>query len=253
MERRRIQVPRPRTPRERIMLAIDRPRLDEATVELIRQLAPKVGAVKIGLELYTAEGPRAVEAVKAAGGRVFLDLKLLDIPNTVRGAARAAARLGVDFLTVHALGGEAMLFEAWQGAVEGAGTARAPALLAVTVLTSLDAAALAAVGVQGTPEEAVLRLARLAIASKIPGLVCSPLEVRALRHALGPDPLLVTPGIRGAESLPDDQRRTLSPREAVEAGSDYLVIGRPILAAPDPIVAAELIGQQIAAADAPRP
>ncbi|HEX7126284.1 MAG TPA: orotidine 5'-phosphate decarboxylase / HUMPS family protein, partial [Thermodesulfobacteriota bacterium] len=156
-------------------------------------------------------------------------------------------------LTVHASGGETMLLEAWQGAVEGAGTARPPTLLAVTVLTSLDAAGLAAVGVQGSPEEAVLRLARLAIASRIPGLVCSPLEVRALRAALGPDPLLVTPGIRGAESLPDDQRRTLSPREAVEAGSDYLVIGRPILAAPDPIVAAELIGQQIAAADASRP
>lgn len=244
---------RPRAPWERIMVALDRAAMDDATRDLIRHLAPKVGAIKVGLELYTAEGPRAVEAVKAAGGRVFLDLKLLDIPNTVRAAARAAARLGVDFLTVHASGGEAMLFDAWQGAVEGAGTGRPPTLLAVTVLTSLDAADLAAVGMQGSPEDAVLRLGRLAITANIPGLVCSPLEVGTLRRALGRDPLLVTPGIRGAESLPDDQRRTMSPRQAVEAGSDYLVIGRPILTAPDPIVAAELISQQIAAADAPRP
>jgi orotidine-5'-phosphate decarboxylase len=241
------------SPSERIMVAIDRPALDEATRDLIRRLAPKVGAVKVGLELYTAEGPRVVEAVKAAGGRVFLDLKLLDIPNTVRGAARVAARLGVDFLTVHASGGEAMLFEAWQGAAEGAGTARPPTLLAVTVLTSFDAGGLAAIGMQGSLEDAVVRLARLAIKASIPGLVCSPLEVRSLRRELGRDTLLVTPGIRGPESLPDDQRRTLSPREAVEAGSDYLVIGRPILNAPDPVLAAELISQQIAAADAPRP
>ncbi len=243
---------RPASPRERIMLALDRSAMDEATRDLIRHLAPKVGAVKIGLELFTAEGPKAVEAVKAAGGRVFLDLKLHDIPNTVRGAARAAARLGVDFLTVHASGGEPMLFDAWQGAVEGAGTGTPPTLLAVTVLTSLDDGALAAVGMRGPVDDAVLRLARVAIQANIPGVVCSPLEVQTLRRALGPSPLLVTPGIRGPESLPDDQRRTLSAREAVEAGSDYLVIGRPILSAPDPVAAAELITEQIAAADASR-
>ncbi len=240
---------RPRSPRERIVLAVDRPDL-EGVRPLLARLAPGVGAVKIGLELYTAAGPVAVEAVRAAGGRVFLDLKLHDIPNTVAGAVRSAAGLGVDFLTLHAAGGPAML-EAAVAAAAGAG-ARGPVLLAVTVLTSLDGAALSAVGLTGPAEAAVLRLARLAVAAGVRGLVCSPLEVPALRGALGDEPLIVTPGIRtGGTTAGDDQRRTLSAAAAVRAGSDYVVVGRPVLAAPDPAAALERLVAELAAADAP--
>lgn len=237
---------RPASPRERLMLALDRPRLDDETRRLVARLAPRVGAVKVGLELYTAEGPRAVEAVKAAGGRVFLDLKLHDIPNTVRGATRSAAVLGVDFLTVHAAGGLRMLREAAEEAAGG------PVLLAVTVLTSLDDAALDEVGLAGPTRSAVLRLARLAVDAGIPGLVCSPLEAAPLRRALGSAPLLVTPGIRDPEAPADDQVRTLSAAEALRAGSDYLVVGRPVLRAPDPEAAVERLVETMAAADAPR-
>jgi orotidine-5'-phosphate decarboxylase len=226
------------------MLAFDRPCLDEAARVLLGRLAGRVGAVKVGLELYTAEGPDAVRAVQREGGRVFLDLKLHDIPNTVRGAARAAARLGVDFLTVHAAGGEAMLRAAAEGAGEGGGTT----LLAVTVLTSLDAATLAAVGLKGPTEAAALRLARLAVEAGVPGLVCSPREAAPIRDALGPAPLLVTPGIRGAGTPADDQQRTLSAAEALAAGSDYLVVGRPVLDAPDPEAALERLLAEAASA-----
>jgi orotidine-5'-phosphate decarboxylase len=235
---------RPASPRERVMLALDRPDLAAAR-PLLARLASRVGAVKVGLELFTAAGPAAVAAVKEAGGRVFLDLKLHDIPNTVKGAARAAARLGVDFLTVHAAGGTAML----TAAVEGGGArGPGPTLLAVTLLTSLDEAALATIGLAGPPEAAVVRLARLATAAGVPGLVSSPREVPALRRALGGRPLVVTPGIRAASGPADDQRRTLSAAEALHAGSDYLVVGRPLLDAPDPEAALEALVAEIAAA-----
>jgi orotidine-5'-phosphate decarboxylase len=235
---------RPASPRDRVMLALDRPDLAAAR-PLLARLASRVGAVKLGLELFTAAGPAAVAAVKEAGGRVFLDLKLHDIPNTVKGAARAAAGLGVDFLTVHAAGGTAMLAAALEGS--GAG-GPGPTLLAVTVLTSLDEAALAAIGLAGPSEAAVVRLARLATAAGVPGLVCSPREVPALRRALGGRPLVVTPGIRAASAAGDDQRRTLSAVEALHAGSDYLVVGRPLLEAPDPEAALEALVAEIAAA-----
>lgn len=232
------------------MLALDRPDLEGAR-PLLGRLAPRVGAVKIGLELYIAAGPAAVEAVREAGGRVFLDLKLHDIPNTVAGAVRAAARLGVDFLTLHAAGGPAML-EAAAVAAAAVPGGRGPILLAVTVLTSLDEVALSAVGLAGPPEAAALRLARLAVAAGVPGLVCSPLEVPALRGALGADPLIVTPGIRsGAVAPGDDQRRTLPAAAAVRAGSDYVVVGRPVLADPDPEGALERLVAELAGVDAP--
>jgi orotidine-5'-phosphate decarboxylase len=238
---------RPGSPRDRVVLAFDR--LDLAAARpLLRRLASRVGAVKVGLELYTAAGPAAVEAAREAGGRVFLDLKLHDIPNTVEGAARAAARLGVDFLTVHAAGGPAMLAAALAGAAAGASGRPGPTLLAVTVLTSLDEAALAAVGLAGPPGVAALRLARLAVAAGVPGLVCSPQEVADFRQALGAAPLIVTPGIR-ATAAGDDQRRTLAAAAALRAGSDYVVVGRPVLADPDPEGALERLVEELAAAE----
>ncbi|MGD9511222.1 MAG: orotidine-5'-phosphate decarboxylase [Geminicoccaceae bacterium] len=212
-----------------IFCAVDRPDL-EGTLALARALAPHVGGIKLGLEFFTAQGPRGVEAVAALGLPIFLDLKLHDIPNTVAGAVREVARLGVAYLTVHASGGRAMLEAA--ASVPGR-----PSLLGVTVLTSLDAADLAELGIVASPDQHALRLARLAVAAGLEGLVCSPLEIAALRHALGPVPKIVVPGIRPGDAG-DDQKRVLAPAEALALGADLLVIGRPITRAPVPAEAA---------------
>jgi orotidine-5'-phosphate decarboxylase len=212
-------------------------------VRLADAVAPHCGMVKVGLAFFLANGAAGFLAL---GGRpVFLDLKLHDIPNTVAGAVRAVLPLRPRMLTLHAAGGAAMMAAARQAA-EAAGPAR-PKLLGVTVLTSLDADALHATGVAGDPAEQVLRLARLAIAAGADGLVCSPLEVRMLRAALGSGPLLVVPGIRPAGAPLGDQARTLTPREAAAAGADWLVVGRPITAAADPAAAAAAIAAEIAA------
>jgi orotidine-5'-phosphate decarboxylase len=200
-------------------------------------IGPHCGLFKLGLEFFLANGAAGYRAV---GGRpVFLDLKLHDIPNTVAGAVRAVLPLAPRMLTLHAAGGAAMIAAARQAA-EAAGDAR-PWLLAVTVLTSLDGAALAATGVSDTPADQVLRLARLALAAGADGLVCSPLEVAVLRAELGPGPRLVVPGIRPAGSASDDQVRVMTPREAVAAGADWIVVGRPITGAADPGAAAAAI------------
>jgi orotidine-5'-phosphate decarboxylase len=204
-------------------------------------VAPHCGLFKLGLEFFLANGGAGVRAI--SGRPIFLDLKLHDIPNTVAGAVRAVLPLGPRMLTLHAAGGGGMIAAARQAA-EAAGPAR-PMLLAVTVLTSLDAAGLAATGVADSPAAQVLRLARLAIEAGADGLVCSPLEVAMLRDALGPGPALVVPGIRPAGSAAGDQMRTMTPRDAVEAGADWIVVGRPITAAPDVGQAAAAIAAAI--------
>ena len=222
------------TAADRICVALDFPAWREAE-PFARAVAPAVGMLKVGLELFAAEGPAVVRAAAALGRPVFLDLKLHDIPNTVEGAARSAAASGASLLTVHASGGAAMV----AAAVKGAGGKLR--VLAVTVLTSLDAAALRAVGLDGPPEAAVVRLARLAVDAGAGGLVCSPHEVRAVRAAVGPGPLLVVPGVRPAGAAKGDQARVATPAEAVAAGADVIVLGRPLRDAPDPLAAARKI------------
>ncbi len=205
-------------------------------------VAPHCGMLKLGLEFYLANGAEGVRLIDDRP--VFLDLKLHDIPNTVAGAVRAVLPLRPALLTLHAAGGSAMIAAA-RAAAEAAGPAR-PKLLAVTVLTSMDAEALHDIGVAGGPRQQVLRLARLAIAAGADGLVCSAHEVTALRASLGPDVLLVVPGIRPAGSDKGDQARTMTPREAADAGADWLVVGRPITAAADPGAAAGAIAAELA-------
>jgi orotidine-5'-phosphate decarboxylase len=229
--------------REAIAFALDYPTLSEAT-EGARCVAPAVGVLKIGLELFVREGPRAVELGHTFDRPVFLDLKLCDIPETVERAVQNAAALGVRYLTIHASGGRAML----ERAAAAADRSSSPlTLLAVTVLTSLDQADLAALGVAGTPAEHALRLAQLAASAGVRGFVTSPHEVSALRQALGPDVVLVTPGIRPAGAQAGDQKRVATPRVALAAGASLLVIGRPIRDAADPRAAAEGIVREIAA------
>jgi orotidine-5'-phosphate decarboxylase len=223
---------------DRICVPLDFPALAEAE-RFARQVAPHVGMLKVGLELFTAEGPAAVRAIAALGLPVFLDLKLHDIPNTVEGAARSAAATGARLLTVHAAGGAAMV----RAAVKGAGPG--VRVLAVTVLTSLDAAALDAIGLAGPPEAAVVRLARLAVDAGAGGLVCSPHEVHAVRAAVGPKPLLVVPGVRPAGAAVGDQARVATPAAAVADGADVIVVGRPIREAADPVAAAKAIAAEL--------
>ncbi len=237
---------------DRIFVALDVESLPEAAA-LLDRLDGVLTGCKIGSQLYTAAGPAAIELARKRGFRVFLDLKFHDIPNTVAGATREAARLGVFMLNVHASGGLAMLRAAAQAAARAAqdfATARA-LCLGVTVLTSLDRPALAReVGVLGTVEAHVLHLARLTREAGLDGCVASPQEIRPLRLALGNRWVIVTPGIRPdagrSESARDDQMRVATPRAALAAGADYLVIGRPITAAADPAAAAREILAELA-------
>jgi orotidine-5'-phosphate decarboxylase len=236
------------TPRERIFVAIDTP--DPARARnLARMLTGRVGGFKVGLEAFVASGPSLVRELRDDGHIVFLDLKLHDIPNTVEGAAAAAARLGVGFLTVHALGGPEMISRAVK-ACEASAVAGdvPPVVLAVTILTSHDDASLARVGIDGRCADAVSRLATLAREAGAGGLVCSPLEVAAARR-VHPAGILVVPGIRPASPgprKPDDQARVATPADAVRAGADRIVVGRPITEAPDPAAAADAIAEDIA-------
>lgn len=221
-------------PKDRICSALDFASW-EAAAPFARLVAPHVGMLKVGLELFTAEGPPVVRAAAGLGRPVFLDLKLHDIPATVEGAAASAAATGASLLTVHAAGGAEMVRAAVRG---GGGRVR---ILAVTVLTSLDAAALERIGLAGPPQAAVVRLARLAVEAGAGGLVCSPHEVAAVRAAVGPGPLLVVPGVRPPGSPRGDQARVATPAEAVAAGADVIVVGRPLRDAPDPVAAAQAI------------
>jgi orotidine-5'-phosphate decarboxylase len=213
-----------------IIVALDFPTRD-AALKLADQLDPKLCRVKVGKELFTSCASEIVGTLRDKGFEVFLDLKFHDIPNTVAGACRSAARLGVWMMNVHASGGEAMM-RAAREAVDS--VARPPMLIAVTVLTSLTGPELEHVGLAGSVMENVERLARIARACGLDGVVCSAQEATQVRQATGADFTLVTPGIRLAADAPDDQARVVTPREAVRLGADYLVIGRPITGSPDP-------------------
>jgi orotidine-5'-phosphate decarboxylase len=214
-------------PSERIIVALDVPNRDEG-LALVRQLTPHPGLFKIGLQLYTAAGPEMVQAVRDLGGRVFLDLKLHDIPNTVGRAVESASSLGVEMLTLHLSGGRAMIDTAVRSARDGM------LLLGVTVLTSSDEATLREIGVNSSMQEQVLRLAQLGVENGVSGIVASPHELGPLRSAHGAKIKIVTPGIRPSGSGAGDQKRVTTPAEAFRAGADFLVIGRPITAASDP-------------------
>jgi orotidine-5'-phosphate decarboxylase len=227
-------------PEDRLIVALDFPSGGEA-LGFVGRLEGVCRWFKVGMELYYAAGNQLVDTLRSKGFGVFLDLKLHDIPNTVAGGVRSVGGIGASLLTVHAGGGRAML----EAAAEAARAPGAPRLLAVTVLTSMDAGELAGVGVMASPAEQVLRLARLARAAGIDGMVCSAEEVGTLRSDLGDEVLLVTPGIRSAEDAVDDQRRVVTPKRAIEAGSSMLVVGRPITRASDPAAAAQRVLDEI--------
>ena len=228
--------------RNPIIVALDVPTAD-AALKFVEQLAPVSGGFKVGSELFTSAGPEIVRRIRALGALVFLDLKFHDIPNTVAKAVAAAVQLDVQMLTVHASGGTEMLKAAEQAAQETAWRlGRTPPLvLGVTVLTSLDAGALREVGLDVNVDYQVRRLANVTTQAGLRGLVCSPLEVVKLRQMLPPSTQLVTPGVRTGAEKADDQKRTLTPREAIAAGANWLVIGRPICAVENPRDAAEKI------------
>jgi orotidine-5'-phosphate decarboxylase len=225
-----------------IIVALDVPQVDSA-IQLAERLSGLVGAFKIGSELFTAAGPQILRQIRQTGASVFLDLKFHDIPNTVAKAVASAVRLDVQMLTVHTSGGLEMLKAAETAAQEGAGKPgqKPPLVLGVTVLTSMSGTDLNAIGIEATPARQVERLAGLAVQAGLRGLVCSPLEVVGLRQILPPSIQLVTPGIRAPGDDAGDQKRTLSPAEAIAAGANWLVIGRPIYAASDPVGAAKRI------------
>ena len=228
---------------ERILCAIDTADLGEA-LDLAQALAGRIGGLKIGKQLFTAHGPDAVARITGAGHQVFLDLKFHDIPATVAAAVAAAADLGCFVLTVHASGGPEMLRAAARAT---AAIANPPLVVGVTVLTSLNDGDLDTVGQSGPVPRQVLRLAELARECGLGGVVCSPHEITALRDALGGDFKLIVPGVRPDWAGADDQKRIMTPAEAVAAGADYLVIGRPITRAADPAEAAGRIADEIAA------
>lgn len=240
-------------PRSSLIVALDFDSLSSA-LKFATQIADLVGMFKIGNQLFTAAGPAAVKEIAALGSGVFLDLKFHDIPNTVAGAVLSASAMpGVELLNVHALGGKAMMEAAAQAVSAGVPMgADRPRLLAVTVLTSMDQKTMREVGMGGTPKSLVVRLAELAKESGVDGVVASVHEAKAIRKACGDGFLIVTPGVRptdsGVRPSGDDQSRKASPREAIRAGADFLVVGRPILAAENPRAAAESMVEEIASA-----
>jgi len=222
-----------------LIVALDVDNRAEA-VEKVKAIGDSVGFYKIGLELFTAEGPDVVKAVKDLGKRIFLDLKFHDIPRTVERAVKSGAKLGVDLMTIHSVGGKAMIKAAADAAAEFG--AKGPKILAVTVLTSLDQTDLADVGIiNRTPADQVLAMAKFATENGAHGLVCSPKEVGTLSKMLKEGTLFITPGVRPAGSAVGDQKRVATPAEAVRDGATHLVVGRPILAAEDPVAAAKAI------------
>ncbi|MCU0766173.1 MAG: orotidine-5'-phosphate decarboxylase [Gammaproteobacteria bacterium] len=236
----------PRTTEPRVIVALDFADLGPAR-ELVRRLDPTLCRLKVGKEMYTRYGPHFVEELIKAGYEVFLDLKFHDIPNTVAAACAAAADLGVWMINVHASGGRKMMEAARERL---AVASHRPLLIAVTVLTSMGEGDIREVGYAGTPEENVLRLAALAHGAGLDGVVCSPREATALRAAEGADFLLVTPGVRPPTASADDQQRVMTPADAISAGADYLVVGRPVTKSPDPLGVLREISAQVVAASA---
>lgn len=226
----------------RVIVALDFP--DQAkAIELVERLEPGRCRLKVGKEMFTRYGPPFVERLRKLGFEIFLDLKFHDIPNTVAAACDAAADLQVWMMNLHASGGRRMMEAARERLERHSGR---PLLVAVTLLTSLAEQDIAEIGYRGAPLENVLRLAALTRKSGLDGVVCSPLEAAEIRRHIGDEFLLVTPGVRPRAEAPDDQRRVMTPGEAIAAGSSYLVVGRPITAAPDPVRALEAIGGEIA-------
>ena len=226
----------------RVIVALDFPEQARA-LELVDQLSPQLCRLKVGKEMFTRFGPAFVEQLRLRGFEVFLDLKFHDIPNTVAAACDAAADLQVWMMNLHASGGRRMMEAALERLQRHS---QRPLLVAVTILTSLTKEEIAEVGYRGDPAENVLRLASLTREAGLDGVVCSPLEVAEIRRRLGDEFLLVTPGVRPASSAQDDQRRVMTPGEAIAAGSSYLVVGRPITGATDPISALRAINGEIA-------
>ena len=218
--------------KEHIIVALDTDSPDSA-LAVVEALAGEVGMFKVGMELFPRGGPELVRKVRETGADVFLDLKFHDIPNTVAGGVRSAAALGVKFATVHASGGREMLARAAEAA-RGTGTM----VLAVTVLTSIDESDLSEIGFSSPPADLVVRLARMAVREGIGGIVCSAREVAAVRELAGRSAVLVTPGVRLPEDAVGDQKRVVTPFDAMRNGADYLVVGRPITKAADPVAAA---------------
>ncbi len=225
----------------RIIVALDFPEAGQA-LSLVARLDPAQCRLKVGKELFTRSGPALVEALQGKGFEVFLDLKFHDIPNTVAKACKAAADLGVWMVNVHALGGKKMMAAAREAV---AAASHRPRLIAVTVLTSMSDADLLEIGLQGSPEDNVRRLARLAQSAGLDGVVCSPREVAMLRGTIGGDFQLVTPGVRPAGAALNDQARVATPEDALRMGASYLVIGRPITQADDPLAALTAINEGI--------
>lgn len=239
--------------KEKLIIALDVDTAEKA-LELVNKLRDVAGMFKIGSQLFTAAGPRIVKEIVASGTRVFLDLKFHDIPHQVAGAARSAAELGVSMFTIHASGGPEMMkraAEAVSAVAERTRTPR-PAILAISVLTSIDSAVLSQIGVSDSPAESVARLVKLAEASGVDGVVASPQEVTSIRSIVTDrEFLVVTPGIRPAKTE-DDQRRVATPAAALSAGASHLVVGRPITGAPDPRAAANEILQEMERAQPPQ-
>jgi orotidine-5'-phosphate decarboxylase len=235
---------RPMQARERLVVAVDLSGRDDI-LRLVESLRGTVGVFKLGLQAFIANGPSIVRDVVASGERVFLDLKIHDIPNTAKHAVAEAAALGASIATVHAGGGESML-RACADALPAGRAGKDLLVLAVTVLTSLEESDLLQIGMGGNPLESAVRLARLAQSSGLRGVVASPLEIEAIREACGAGFTILTPGIRPAGADAGDQRRMMTPRQAIAAGADYLVVGRPITGAADPRSAARRIVDEMA-------
>ncbi len=230
------------TAKDKLIIALDVEKPEQA-LTLVRELRGVAGMFKVGSQLFTAAGPQIVRDIIALDTKVFLDLKFHDIPHQVAGAARSAAELGVALFTVHASGGSEMMRRAVQSAAEvEAKTGVHSAVLAISVLTSMDASTLSDIGVTSSPGDSVLQLVRLAEGAGVDGVVASPQEIETIRNTVSnPNFLVVTPGIRPAASQSEDQKRVATPAAAIAAGASYLVVGRPITGAPDPVAAAAQI------------
>jgi orotidine-5'-phosphate decarboxylase len=229
--------------KEKILLVLDVSSREEA-MRLVRPLYEHVGMFKVGMQLFTAEGPSLVREIVDLGGKVFLDLKFHDIPNTVSHGVLEAAKLGVSLMTIHAAGGRAMMETVAKELQDKYGN-RKPMVVAVTVLTSMNDAGLAEVGIARPMPQQVVAMAKLAEECGIAGVVCSPQEIQLVRRAAGPDFKIVTPGIRMPGQSANDQQRLATPREALTAGADYIVVGRAVTAAPDPRSALDALMQSV--------
>jgi orotidine-5'-phosphate decarboxylase len=235
--------------KDKLIIALD-VKTPIKALDLVKELRSVAGMFKVGSQLFTAAGPQIVRDIIALDSKVFLDLKFHDIPHQVAGAARSAAELGVSLFTIHASGGSEMMQRAVEAVAE---VGNQTAVLAISVLTSIDANILAQIGVNSTPSESVLRLVKLAEASGVDGVVASPQEIETIRKTIpNPNFLVVTPGIRPAHNESGDQKRVATPATAISAGASYLVVGRPITGAPDPTAAAQQIIAEMAKATGPQ-